>query len=205
MKNNFNRIAPVYDALAQLVFGDKLKKVQQVYLDHLLMNDKVLIVGGGTGEILEWLPKEARVMVDYLELSSAMINKARKRKSQALETNFINGDIVDHEGKYDVIIASFFLDCFDQDDLEKVLHKLASLLKVEGKLLVTDFALTESQRDKLLQKVMHQFFKITANLRSDHLKNIRGIMLASDFIEIRYQTFEKERLFAGVYGKRLTQ
>lgn len=205
MKNNFNRVAPVYDALAQLVFGDKLKHAQQAYLDHLLLNDKVLIVGGGTGELLEWLPTDARVMVDYLELSMAMLKKAKKRKSQALETNFINVDIINHEGKYDVIIANFFLDCFDRIDLQKVLNKLAGLMKIEGKLIVTDFALTESQKDKLLQKVMHRFFKITANLTSDHLKNIRQIMLQSDFIETHYQTFEKGRLYCGVYGKRLTQ
>lgn len=205
MKNNFDKVAKVYDALAALVFGDKLDKAQQTFVNKLKCNEKILIIGGGTGKILEWLPQDAGLMVDYLELSSQMIEKARKRRSKALETNFIQDDIMMHEGKYDVIIANFFLDCFNEEQLVRVIEKIESLMKVKGKLIVADFSLSTGQRDQLLNKLMHRFFKLVANLESDHLKDIRGIILQSEFIETHYRDFDRGQLFSGVYCKRLTQ
>lgn len=205
MKNNFDLIAPIYDLLAKVVFGNKLEKMQKEFLDHLPLNSRVLIVGGGTGKILEWLPPEKRLAVTFVELSEKMMVKAKARNSQALTTDFHQVDIMEFEGKFDYIIANFFLDCFEEDTLQLVLKKLASLINFEGKLVVGDFCANGNQRDRWINWWMHRFFKIASNLESKELKDIRSIMLASDFVETHFESFDRGQLFSGVYGKRLTQ
>lgn len=50
---NFNWVAPFYDALSFLVFGRRLQRAQTVFLDQIPAGASVLIVGGGTGWLLE--------------------------------------------------------------------------------------------------------------------------------------------------------
>ena len=47
--NGFNSIAPVYDALATLVFGRSIRNAQLCFLGDIGYRGKVLILGGGTG------------------------------------------------------------------------------------------------------------------------------------------------------------
>jgi len=201
MKNDFDRVAVVYDLLAHLVFGNKLDRAQQVFLNELAMHNKVLIVGGGTGKILEWLPEELAVQVDYLELSEKMLSKAKRRKSRASLTRFIQGNILEHHGAYDVIIANFFLDCFAEETLHQVLSKVSGVMIKKGKLIVTDFCPVNEKAPRFLNGLMHRFFKLTANLEADHLKDIRGIMRTSGFMETSYKEMNKGQLFTGVYTK----
>ena len=69
MSNNFNTIAPVYDFLAKMVFGRSLERAQAAFLSDLetKVKAKVLIVGGGTGKVLELLPEGLDLQIDYVE------------------------------------------------------------------------------------------------------------------------------------------
>ena len=202
MKNNFDSVSYIYDYLAKWIFKErKLKEVQTAFLGCIHLSARVLIVGGGTGEILEWLPKGKHLFVDYVELSAGMLGRAKLRNAR--ETHFIQGDALEHSGLYDFIIAHFFLDCFDEDELPKMLKHLSNQLKVGGKLLVSDFCHNGKRKDEFLNKLMHLFFRLFANLSSKKLQNIRAVIRASGLVETHYQTFDRGQLFSGVYEKRL--
>lgn len=204
MKNNFDRVAYVYDYLAKCIFkARKLKKVQTAFLGCMHLGARVLIVGGGTGEILEWLPKGKHLFVDYVELSARMLERAKLRKAQTTETHFIQSNALEHSGLYDFIIAHFFLDCFDEDELPKMLKHLSNQVKVGGKLLVSDFCHNGKRKDEFLNRLMHLFFRLFANLSSKKLQNIRAVIRASGLVETHYQTFDRGQLFSAVYEKRL--
>ena len=51
-RTNFNYIAPFYDTLCQLVFGQRVKNAQIESLKFIPANSTILIAGGGTG----WIP-----------------------------------------------------------------------------------------------------------------------------------------------------
>ena len=74
--SNFDSIAPFYDFLVKLVFGKKIWEAQRTHLNEIPENGSVLILGGGPGRILESLP--ANINVTYLELSSKMIERAKR-------------------------------------------------------------------------------------------------------------------------------
>ena len=76
----YGLIAPFYDHLVKLVFGDKLKELQCSFLKKIQSNDKVLILGGGTGWILEEIDSVCvNTDIVYIDKSPSMIKRAKRR------------------------------------------------------------------------------------------------------------------------------
>lgn len=199
MTNNFDFVAPFYDWLSKLVFGDRLKVAQQRFLAEIPDGARVLIAGGGTGEILEWLPQQVRLSIDFVELSGKMISRAKERRSNGSQVFFKQMDVRQVQEQYDVIIANFFLDCFSDERLYQVVLHLKELLLYNGTLLVTDFAPPQNYRQKLLSKLMHLLFRISTRLESRYLNDIHEVVQKTGFQCENYATFYNQFLFAGRY------
>lgn len=198
MKNDFNRVAKWYQVIANLVFGAKLIQAQKINFDALQKGQKVLWVGGGDGELLKYIDAELNLEIDYVELSSQMIELA-SAKANTLHVNFIQSDVLKHSGEYDVIILNFFLDCFTQEELPHVINHLASMLTSNGALTVTDFAPPKSSKDRLLLWAMHKFFRLFSNLESRALQPINKVIIENGFDRIEYQEKNNPRLFMALY------
>lgn len=199
MKNDFDIIAPIYDALARVVFGRSLDSAQQTFLTHIEANSRVLIVGGGTGKILEWLPEDLGLKVDYIELSKGMLHKASSRTSKGNHVQFLCQDVREMKGNYDIIIANFFLDCFSSKDLEAILLHLKRLLNSRGKLFVTDFYPTNVWHQKLLIQSMHWFFRMVTRLEADELLDIHEKVKAANLLPVELKFFRRGSIFSAVY------
>lgn len=199
MNNNFSSIAPVYDSLARLVFGRSLEHAQRTFLSEIGPKAKVLIVGGGTGQIIDWIPQGLGLQIDYVELSKGMLQRAKDRSSEGNRVDFILGDVSVHQGSYDVIIANFFLDCFSTAQLVQVLKHLKDQLGAKGRLLVTDFYPSDRPSDRLLLKTMHCFFRIMSRLDAHALTNIHEQTKLAGFEPKGIQFFRKGLVFSAVY------
>ncbi|WP_420576912.1 class I SAM-dependent methyltransferase [Ekhidna sp.] len=194
--NDFDSIAPFYDCLAKLVFGKSLLEAQLAHISEIREKDHVLILGGGTGEILEHIP--FCKSVDYVEKSKQMIRRAERRQVN-LSINFIHHSFltVELNKQYDIIICPFFLDCFGEENLLTAISTCKQKLTSGGKMIVIDFA--ENSSDSWIVKLMHFFFRITANLESRNLKNIHIQMLYSDFQLIDEKFSHRNKLFSRLY------
>ncbi len=180
VSNNFNRIAWCYDFLARLVFGDKLKIAQRLVVPYLNDGDKLLIIGGGSGWIINEILKVKKVReIDYVEASEAMLKKAKAItiRSRDVKLNFIHGDenSISSLGDYDRILACYFFDMFQQERLDGVVSTLVSSLKPEGKLLVVDFncSSTSPFSHRLILKIMYAFFNLTCALEAKGLLDFK--------------------------------
>lgn len=201
VKNNFNIVAPFYDSLAKLVFGYQLELAQRSFLDDIKAGSKVLIVGGGTGKIIEWLPSDSNLQVDYVELSDAMISRAEQRNLKDNHVSFCAQDILETSGSYDVIITNFFLDCFDGDKLDAIIAHVNSSLKVGGQWLVTDFAPPTNARQRILLWAMHTFFQLVTRLESKGLQDIKGRLVAFGLKLSMEAFFSKQMIFSALFRK----
>ncbi|MEP4535064.1 MAG: class I SAM-dependent methyltransferase [Cyclobacteriaceae bacterium] len=196
--NDFDKIAGFYDPIKRLIFGRKLNQAYQYYLPRLNEGDHVLIIGGGTGKILRHIPFNVRVT--YVEKSRVMIKYARQNAS--LDTEFYWADFLHFESpdSYDWVICPFFLDVFDSEHLAQAIAKIRTLLKEEGKLIVTDFKPGE-RLQKLFVKVMYWFFKITTNIEAGKLLDINKHVLKSGFEGDESVFFMKNLIFSRIYRK----
>lgn len=193
--NNFDFVAPFYDSLARLIFGDALERSAIHFLDEIGETANVLIVGGGTGKILTSLPKCDQTT--YLEKSSKMIARA-KRKAPNGAVRFVEMDFLDFETttRYDFVICPFFLDCFDDVGLAKILERIHQLLRNNGRLIVTDF---QSKPESTLMKSMHYFFRAFSSLESKKLNDIHQFITQSEFQTEKEEFFYKNMIFSRLY------
>ena len=172
----FDRIAPVYDFLAKLVFGNKLRDAQNYFLGHLGVPTGILVFGGGSGNLLKTLLKQyPEAKIKYLEASSKMIEIASSRKVTGIENiQFIHGteqELVGTPDRFDVLITPYVLDVFEAGELERVMDILFEVLEPGGFWVQTDFYVFSDHPwwQRRLVWLMYLFFKIAANQRNQQL------------------------------------
>jgi ubiquinone/menaquinone biosynthesis C-methylase UbiE len=177
---NFDRIAVFYDFLKGLIFGSQLQKASDYFLKGIPANSQILIVGGGTGQLLTNF--ESSHQITYLELSARMISRAKKVKSKA-SVNFVQEDILEWESdrKFDFVITPFILDCFTDDHLNLIYPKLRRALNVLGKWIQTDFY-PKSHLQIFLIKIMYSFFRMSTGLQTNKLADFDKLFQKHGFI-----------------------
>jgi tRNA (cmo5U34)-methyltransferase len=159
--NAYDRVAPFYDGLARIVFGKSIVKAQLVHLPMIPPKSKVLILGGGTGWLLEALLREKpESTYHYAETSAKMISLATQRIGYLQNVHFLHGSFsAEKTGcKWDVIIANFFLDQFDEAEIALMLTELELRMNPGAMLMVTDFQKTKAWH-KLYLWMMYSFFR----------------------------------------------
>lgn len=172
--DGFDCIAPVYDAMATLVFGGNIKKAQLCYLNEIRKGDRVLIIGGGTGWLLaEVLRTNPGCEIWYIEASSKMISIAKSNISKLPNTcvHFIHGTQaqIPLHLMYEVVIANFYFDLFSASTLENLIDQIRNLIMPNGKLLVSDFTTNNSWWQSALLSLMYMFFRWTCKIEATGL------------------------------------
>jgi tRNA (cmo5U34)-methyltransferase len=180
---DFNWIAPVYDRLASVVFGNRLKRAQAVYLNRVPAGASVLIVGGGTGWLLEPLLMKAQYgRILYLEPSARMLGLATRRlltRQLSGRVEFRLGDetALRPDEQFDVVITPFVLDLFTAETMRKqFIPHLRAALKPTGLWLVTDFVQTTVWWQRTLLWSMIHFFRLTAGVETRKLANWQQLL-----------------------------
>ena len=176
MPANYNNTAWFYDKLSQLVFGSSLINAQKYLLQFIPANAHLLIVGGGTGWILDEITRHhaSGLTITYVEMASDMMTVSRKRNIGDNQVVFINDAIenVFLPINADVVLTAFFFDNFYEETLSKLFNHIYSLLKTNGLWLNTDFQLTGKWWQKVLLKSMLFFFKLICHIEASKLPDI---------------------------------
>ena len=197
--NNFDWVAPIYDALAFAVFGRRLQQAQTVFLQNstdtpIQAGASVLLVGGGTGWLLEYIVRHCQPKrVVYLELSAQMVARASRRMVRHAvpgSVEFWVGDVASFatNERFDVLITPFLLDLFTEEALrQRVLPHLRQALKPGGQWLVTDFVQPQSVWQKLLLRAMIAFFRLTAGIEIQTLADWQRLLAESGLTQQKRQ------------------
>lgn len=172
--NGFNRIAPWYDFLKRIVFGSSILRSQLHFLSTLPQSGTVLVLGGGSGELLPPLLRDrGNLHVVYVEASSAMLTRAREKISPAAldKVEFIHGthDSMPTGVLFDGVVTAFFLDLFEEAELNGVCERIAGQLKENGVWLVSDFVDQGKWWQRVMLWIMYRFFVLTARISATKL------------------------------------
>lgn len=191
-QNNYDKVASMYDRLSRLVFQRSQIDAQVSLLKYIPAGSRLLIVGGGTGWILEQLPA-VHLSVTYVEISANMIALSKKRQLHQNTVEFIHLPIESfvpvHD--YDVILTPFLFDNFAPERAQPVFQQLHQLLVKDGVWLFTDF---EKSRwwHKLLLKTMYTFFRLVAAVEAKSLYD-----MSACFREAQYQVVHRASYYVG--------
>lgn len=205
MASNYDNSAWFYDSLSRLVYGKALTNAQVYLLQFVPSNSKILIVGGGTGWILEELAciHKSGLEISYVEISAKMMALSKQRNTGNNMIHFVNKAAEDmpFTNEFDVVITPFLFDNFTPDTLQKVFVHLHSALKPGGVWLNTDFQLTGKWWQSALLKSMFTFFRVVCNIEASVLPDIEKQFSQNNFTEIAQQTFFGDFIVSGIYKK----
>ncbi|MBD1383659.1 methyltransferase domain-containing protein [Mucilaginibacter rigui] len=202
MPANYDNSAPFYDKLSRLVFGKALVNAQIWLLPRIPKNAKVLIVGGGTGWLLDEITKlhPDGLSLTYVEISAKMMWLSRKRNIGNNHIEFINKAIEDAglPVDFDVAITPFLFDNFTEDYLPGVFQHIHQTLKPTGLWLNTDFQLTGKWWQYLMLKSMLLFFKVLCGVPAWRLPDV-----GKQFSKFGYEVTEEKTFFGDFVASKV--
>jgi ubiquinone/menaquinone biosynthesis C-methylase UbiE len=180
MIDKYDFIAPIYDQLSSIVFGKKLKTAQRHFLAHIPKSSTVLVIGGGTGRIIDWIYEaQPDVRIVYVEASQKMLEYASATKAAKLiEIVFIHGthENVLPELKADVVIIPFVLDLIDESSLHTFIDRVELSMTPSSVIIVTDFSQPKRWVHRALLTLMQAFFAITTRSKMVALPRWRVLL-----------------------------
>jgi ubiquinone/menaquinone biosynthesis C-methylase UbiE len=187
---NFDRIARHYHWLETVTFGNQLQRARVAFLDQIGSPKRALIAGEGNGHFLDELLRVfPSVELDCVDASARMLELARDRagKNQA-HLRFLHEDLLTwspEENGYDLIVTHFFLDCFEESEVETIVDKLARSATQSAVWLLADFSVPSTSLARLHARAwlwsMHHFFRMVAGISARHLTNPSAFLEAHRF------------------------
>jgi tRNA (cmo5U34)-methyltransferase len=189
-RTNFDLIAPLYDRLASIVFGNRIVRSQLCFLHTLSHAESVLVLGGGTGRFLPSLMRiNRRCQIWYIDSSAEMIRRARQKVILPSRVHFIQGTEEDIPGeiKFDGVITFFFLDLFADEYLAALVEKISKSLRTDGLWLAADFVNKPRVWAQVMLKLMYFFFRWTCGIKARVLPDWQ--LQFSHFGEVLHRKF----------------
>lgn len=188
--NNYDAIASYYDCLSRAIFFRSQVNAQIDQLRYIKAGSSILIVGGGTGWILEEIRKihPAGLQIIYVEISEKMLARAKKRNCGSNQVQFVNCNIESYTSTqdFDVVHTAFLFDNFEHTRAIWVFHLLFKHLKVEGLWLYADFKIEAGKGagwKQAMLKLMYAVFGKIAHVEARKLPDM-GQLFASNKCDI---------------------
>lgn len=207
MINHYDKIAKHYDFLSRLVFFKSQVNAQINQLKYIPKNSHILIVGGGTGWILEEIAKihASGLHIVYVEASTKMTALSKQKNSGSNTVDFFTMNIENFatHNTFDIILTPFLFDNFTVDDAKSVFKKLHDILKNNGLWFFTDFNIQgKSSWWKLLFiKFMYQFFTFFKIINTQSLVNIAPYFKEHNYTAIDSKLYYGSFIEGIVYQK----
>jgi tRNA (cmo5U34)-methyltransferase len=208
--SGFDRVASFYDPLSRLVFGRALEQAQLALLPFIPDKARVLLIGGGSGWLLEQLLCSGKTsQILYLEASPNMLRKAQQRVHAS-----ITGAVVEFrlgteaallpQERFDVVITPFLLDLFPAPRLGHLMDRLHAALAPGGLWLFADFWPVTSPPplwQRLLLQSMYVFFGMLSGVKATGLPDFSRQFDQLYLQEIFSESFYGDMVQAKVYRK----
>jgi ubiquinone/menaquinone biosynthesis C-methylase UbiE len=194
---SFDRLAPFYQTMEWVAAGGKLQRCRTAFLDEIPVPRRILLAGEGHGRSLplfvEKFPEAKIVVVDF----SAKMLEIAKSKVDSERVTFLHADLLEWEGpqgKFDLIVTNFFLDCFIEEDLASVVSKLGKLAAPRADWLLADFDIPPTPlaglRSRVIVGVLYKFFRVACGLRTRELVPPDGEITKAGFSRMKRETYE---------------
>ena len=164
---NCDRIARWYRWFEYAGFGRALERRRTAFLNDVADARRVLALGEGDGRALAALLAAApQALIDYVDASARMLELARARAGSRRVTYHRDDALTTPlcEAEYDLIVTHFFLDCFEETDLDLLAARIARAARPQVRWLISEF-----RKPGWLVRTLYLFFRTTTGLRTQRL------------------------------------
>ena len=204
----YNRLASYYDFLVRLFFGTKLAKAQFHFISKI-KSGKVLIIGGGTGNILleclKYYPNSQYYYIDIASRMVALTMQKVKKKYPKSAINYVVGSIEDIEIdlKFDSVILPFVLDSMSAKELGVLFYRVDKMCEKGSQILFTDFCYSDRNwfwkvYSIVLITGLYLFFNLVCGLKRYKLPAYESYFRKMKLVEEK--SFLKGTIISQVYA-----
>ena len=157
MKDHYSFLAPFYNRLTKLIFGDQLMLAKNHFAENL-SKKKILIIGGGDG--LDYQNSQNQLSGEYWEISKAMLSKAKVNLAESSLTFHLNFYQATKGELFDEVWLHFVLDTMKDEEIISLLGEIRKSVKSEGRIYLVDFFPPKNSYQRFLNLSMITFFRI---------------------------------------------
>lgn len=196
MSDAYGFLAPIYQPLSTLVFGEDLVAANSVF-SALATGKKSLIVGGG--DAVAYRDWDESFSGEYWDTSLKMAELAKQnlRRSKVR----VNCGSWTGAGKFDVVMLPFVLDTLPDREIEKLIGQIADSLNPGGKVILSDFFSPKTFPQRLLQGLMITGFRAFAKHPRADLPGYDSFFDVGIWRLLDEKTWRKGWIRARVYGR----
>ena len=191
---NCDSIARAYRWLEYFGFGRELERRRFRFLAEIVGSHQALVLGEGDGRFLARFREECPAKIDCVDISRGMLRLAYQRAGED-RIRHIHSDartLALPRAGYDLVVTHFFLDCFNVDDLERVVKRIAVAAVPEAKWLVSEFRQPQygwrAAWAWLWLRGLYCFFGLTTGLRTRRLTDHHPLLAQNGFRIERQET-----------------
>ena len=208
---SFDLLAPHYRWMEAVCAGGQLQRCRTALLGAIPAPQQALVYGEGNGRFLvELCRRFPAVRVTVVEASAVMIDLARARLQRAglagAQVAFIHADALTWqppEGAFDLIVTCFFLDCFRADQLQRLVHTIASAAEPDAHWLHADFQIAPTglmrMCSRVIVKFLYVFFRCVTRLPAHELVDVAPCLSAVGFTRLQRREFILGLLFCDLW------
>ena len=188
MKDHYSFLAPFYNRLSKLVFGDQLMLAKTCFAKNL-PEKRILIIGGGDG--LDYQKLQKQLAGEYWEISKAMLTKAKSNLPESkliFHLDFYHAE----KGKvFDEVWLQFVLDTMGDEEIVSLLKEIRKSLTSEGVIYLADFFVTQTSYHRILNRIMITFFRIVTKHKRANLPDYEEFLGTEKYKKISEKKFLK--------------
>jgi len=206
--NNYDPIARYYDFLSRLFFGRTEIEAQVELLAFASPGSRMLIVGGGTGWILEEIADRypAGLRITYVESSGEMMRLAKRRRVGTSVVSFVEVPIEEFvtEERYDCILTGFLFDNFSAGLAARVIRWLCPMLEGDGCWLFADFYYRRRESrfwQGLMLRVMYFSARLICKVDARELPDMDSLFVQAGFTPVHISWYYRGFIKAVAYRR----
>jgi ubiquinone/menaquinone biosynthesis C-methylase UbiE len=206
--NNYDPIARYYDLLSRLFFGRTEIEAQVALLAFMPPGSRMLIVGGGTGWILEEIADRypGGLRITYVELSGAMMRLARRRRVGASVVSFVELPVEEFVAveRYDCILTGFVFDNFSGELAGRVMRRLCPMLEPDGHWLFADFHYRRQESrfwQGLMLRTMYFSARLICKVDAKELPDMDGLFAQAGLAPVHVSWYYRGFIKAVAYRR----
>lgn len=188
---SFDQLSFFYPWLEDFCAGGCLQECRVACLDAAGNPERILILGEGHGRTLAAILRQFPLaQITCVEASMGMMLQARRYLQRngltATRVTWVHADILTWEfpeGAFDLLITHFFLDCFREDQLRRLIPQIASAGTAGAHWLVSDFQVARvgwrRWRSQAILWLLYRFFRRATHLSAQRLVPPASLLTAA--------------------------
>ncbi len=162
--NKWNKIRYTFFTPVYNLIGNVFNKYRKLSIDQLELKpgDKVLIVGGGTGLELQYLPQTVSIMAtDFTPSMVSRMKKALHEHQLQGEAKVMDGQHLEFDdATFDKVILHLILAVIP--DTKACIQEVERVLKPRGKIVVYDKFIPNHSKPSLFRRIGNLFTNLLA-------------------------------------------